>query len=246
HTPLRPFTRMLLIIFLLEIFLFGGGRLLSLGVVSLRMYFFVIAIVIGIIHMSLVRKFNTNFIILLLFSTVLLVEGTLVGIMNYAEPEKIFEDIKPLLSLFGIIFFYYAIDTRRDVLAVGQILKFCAVLLAVSYLSVFILLNTKVLPFPWFYAIVTPTGEFFSRGAFAVFYKGLFFLVVGSFFVSIGMSALARFTLVILLTASLLSVTRGFILSLILVVLCDLIAIRRQIVPLMLLLTFLSVVGPSV
>jgi hypothetical protein len=244
--PLRPIVRLLLVFLLLELFLFGGGRILNVGIVSLRMYFFVIALTVGLIYLFQLRRINSTFLILLLFSALLIAEGTIIGIMNGADLEKVFNDVKPLLSLFGILFFYFAIRSVQDVSLVVRLLKLSAQLLAFLYLLVFILINTRALPFAKFYALASPTEEFFFRGDFAFFYKGFFFLVVGTFFVANGKSLKERILLIILIVASLLTFTRGFILSVVLVFLLYLVVIRKKSIPLIIFLIALAVGGSSV
>ena len=61
-----------LIIVLLELFLGGGGRLFDIGPASLRMYFFVLTMVLAIFIIGSGQAINKNFVFILLMFTGLL------------------------------------------------------------------------------------------------------------------------------------------------------------------------------
>src|SRR5688500_15746442 len=90
-----PFSlRAILIIILLEIFLGGGGRLIDIGPLSLRMYFFALAMALSAVIVVNRQTIDRNFIFLLLISTILLAFSAFIGVYNGASIKLILNDIK--------------------------------------------------------------------------------------------------------------------------------------------------------
>lgn len=227
-TTLNPVSQKgFLVIVLLELFLGGGGRLIDVGPLSLRMYFFILAIFMSAIILLEDRPVSKNFFYVLLSFTVLLIVSASIGFLNGASANMILNDIKPLLFIYFLIFFYLTIRTEEDVQMVVKVIKFSAILLAVLYISTFVLINTGLVSFREFYGAVSSSEEFFFRGEFAFFYKGFIYMCVGLFFF-LTEEKINKTVVIILTLAVILTFTRGFIVSIVLTYLTYLAFIRKS------------------
>ncbi len=219
--------RTILTVVLMESFLGGGGRIFDFGFLSLRMYLFIISLVVALVLILFSRrKVDISILTLLAVLTFMIVVSSIIGFINQAKTAMILNDIKPLISIYIILFFFVAIRTTEDVLFVRKLIMLASLILAFSYLSIFYLLNTSRINFISFYSAVSSTEEFFFRGNFAFFYKGFIYLCVGVIFL-IGQSN-SKIIVMILLLSILLTFTRGFILSVASVYIIYLIFIKRK------------------
>lgn len=233
----------LMIIILMEGVLGGGGRLFDFGLLSIRMYLFLIAVFFGIYALISKGNVDRNFACLIVVYSGALVYFSIIGLLNGARTSFILKDIKPLLGFYYLLFFYFTIRTKEDVLVAVKTIKVGSLLLALIYLTILIAINTNIIPFMKFYKWVEPTEEFFFRGNFAFFYKGFIYLGVGVFFYAFDKS---KIILWIIIAALLLTFTRGFLLSIVLVYLFHLIFIRKKMGKLLVLIAIIVCAGSAV
>jgi len=198
---------------LLELFIGGGGRLYDVGILSPRMYFFLFALLITFFYFIQYHSVSKDIIILVFFFSLTTLFSAYVGWTNNIDPFKIFMDLKPLSFFYIIVFLSIVIRTREDILHVVNLIKASAIFLAVTYLFVFILLNLHLINFAWLWHATAESEEFFFRGETAFMYKGFVYLAVGFFFYFRSTNLRDQFICALLLTAMLLTLTRGFILS---------------------------------
>ena len=226
--PRRGLLTVLLTAYLAEGVLGGGGRLVVLGPVTLKMVLFA-AVVLAAAATALYRQRTDReaFQWTLAFGAVVAV-GAFVGAMGGATPEAIAADVVPLLSFLALPFLFLAVRDASDVRLVSAVIRWGSLALALGAVAVFAALRVGAVPFPVAYAVTTPTGEFFWRGTSTFFYKGFIYMVVGAgFFLSHRRQA--RFLAIGLFVAVIvLSGTRGLLLAVAAVVAVYAALIRRS------------------
>lgn len=211
---MKSITSGLFILLFSEIAIGGGGRLTSLGPVSLRMILFVIASVFTLIASTRGQKISKEYKILLTLFIITITIGWIRGILNGAEQQYWWEDIKPLLYFFILPFFAITFSNEINILNASRIIRFAAVFLAVAFFVALFLIHTNIIPFLDFYALAIDTGEFFFRGQVTFFYKGFLYLCIGLIFIHFLSIKNKTALLSLVLLAILLTFTRGFILAL--------------------------------
>ena len=231
----------ILTIALLEIFLGGGGRLFDIGSLSLRMYLFVLTMGLAVVLIGSGQRINRNFLFMLLVFTGLLIVSSVIGLINGGSISLILNDIKPLLSIYFIIFLYLTIRTEDDVQLIVKLIKFSAVVLSIIYLTLILLINLNLLPFETFYLAVADTEEFFFRGNFAFFYKGFIYICIGLIFFSFS-EKVNKLVILLLVASVILTFTRGLLVALMMTYVFYLIFIRKSALKLILLAFLLTVI----
>lgn len=238
-------SKLFLGILLLELFLGGGGRLFDFGVVSLRMFLFSISLIFGFLGLWY-RPIKSDYFLLVFIWLFMLLLSILVGLINDIDLYTVLNDVKPLLFFLIILFLSNQITSENDVDFVVKLIRIASFLMAIGYIIMFILINFNFIDFHAFYNTVTPSGEFFFRGEFAFFYKGFFYLCVGLFFSSGPLGFRSGIAISLQILAVLLTFTRGFLLSLFLVYLFDLLLIKRKYIYLMTFLMIAILLAPVV
>lgn len=157
----------------------GGGRLTAYGPVSLRMVLFGVAMVLTAIHLLQGKRMPREFVVMIALAGVMLLTSVVVGIAQGSHRAAWWEDVKPLLYLFALPFFYFSVTSEKEVATVFYCIRIATVFLAASFLALFILINTGLIPFLRFYHFVLPSSEFFFRGEISFVYKGFVFFGVG-------------------------------------------------------------------
>src|ERR1035437_4773950 len=108
----------------------------------------------------------------------LLIFSSIVGFVNGATFEAVFNDVKPLLFFIYLIPFSFLIKTTDDIERVIHIIKISAIILAVLYFIYIVVF----LFYPLVMYVLIPleiNGEVFFRGAGPfLFYKGFFFMMI--------------------------------------------------------------------
>ena len=231
----------ILVVVLLEIFLGGGGRLFDIGPLSLRMYFFILTMGLSVMVIGYGQTISKNFLFLLLVFTCLLFFSSVIGGINGASIKFILNDIKPLLSIYFLIFIALTVRTEDDVKLMVRLIKFSAVILSITYLAIVLLLKFKVLPFSLLYGLVADTEEFFFRGEFAFFYKGFLYICVGLIFFATS-EKINKTIIIVLLLSVVLTFTRGFLVALMMTYLFYLVFIKKSALKLILLTFLLTII----
>jgi hypothetical protein len=200
-------------ILLLELFMGGGGRLLDIGTLSVRMYFFMAATGLSLLYLIIRQHISLDILVLLAVFTLLHGMAFVVAYANNVPMERVLLDFKPLSFFYIILFFSYKIRRIEDVLWVVDLIRIAALLLAVIYLIVFVLLNLRLINFALFWHATYASEEFFFRGQMAFLYKGFVYLVIGFFFLFRGKHWQYKAFAVLLALATFLTFTRGFIVA---------------------------------
>ena len=211
---LNRITKVLLLIIVAELVLGGGGRLVSLGPVSLRMMLFAMAMILTGVHFLKGRKLDRGYLTLLLVFTTMILIGSFIGIISGAEKKLIWEDVKPLLFFFLLPFLVLAINEKEDLKCIHKSIVITSVSMAIIFLLTVTLLNTNQIPFLKFYKVTLSTEEFFYRGEYTFFYKGFVYFCIGFLIVHIQNKKNNWWVLLLLGTAILLTFTRGLLFAL--------------------------------
>ena len=203
----------LLVAYLVEGVLGGGGRLVVIGPVTLRMVLFAGAVLAAAtVALYRQRVDHDAFWWTLGFAGVVAV-GTFVGALGEASTRAIAADVTPLLSFLALPFFLLTIRDASDVRLVSAVVRWSSLLLALVAVGVFAALWSGALPFPAAYAVTTPTGEFFWRGTSTFFYKGFIYMVVGAGFFLSHRGPVRYVAIGLFLAVTVLSGTRGLLLA---------------------------------
>lgn len=201
------FGSLLLSAILFELMLGGGGRLTALGPISLRMILFAAALVLTVFYFLTGKKLTRDYTTLLAFFSSVLGLGLVIGLIHGSEKALWWEDVKPLLYVFILPFFYFSI-AGRDAERISGIIQACGLILALLFFAALVAIHTGFVPFLTFYHFVLPTEEFFFRGELTFFYKGFLYLPIS--FIFIQMSGKRKWWLIPVVLALLLTFTRGF------------------------------------
>ncbi len=236
----------LLTIVLLELFLFGSGRILQFGPITLRMILFVLCMLSSVVFLSYCNpKINKQIFGLVLFFAVVISVGLLVGVFNNAPTWEMIQDIKPLIYFCMSIFFYLTIRRIDDLRKVVKLVKLSSLVLAIGYLSILLLLYSNIVDFDKFYSFVNNLSRDFSfRSNNTFFYKGFLFLCVGLIFYSLDRGLKNRIISLLLLIAIILTFTRGFVVSITLVFMFHVFFIQRDRLVKVLLLALCIILSP--
>jgi len=237
---------LLLNIVLLELFLFGSGRILQFGPITLRMILYVLCMFVSVVFLLYYNpKLNKQIFGLSLFFSIIVSVGLLVGVLNNAPTGKMVEDIKPLIYFFMVIFFFLTIRRLNDLKRIVTLVKVSSLVLAVGYLCLFLLIHFEIVDFIKFYSFVNNLSRDFSfRPSGAFFYKGFLFVCIGLIFYSLDREPKNRIISLVLLSAIFLTFTRGFILSLALVFMFYMLFIQRNPLAKVLLVALCIILSP--
>ena len=175
-----------MIIILIELFALGSGQLIKIhGDITLRVFFFALMLIIGIVNLAIKRNIDKDIILFIIYLTLLLTLSAIIGLAN-STFDKVLVDLKSLSYVFTIIFFYYYIRDLDDILIVEKIITKVALLLSCLYLIHIVLFSAGVYNFEDIYTVLSKHPDFRFRGTTGrLFYKGFIILPIALVFVSI-------------------------------------------------------------
>src|SRR5688572_23647813 len=103
----------------LEVILGGGGRLMEIGPVTLRMVLFAVALVLTVMTVAARGTLVDAKATMLLLISFLLVQsgGVVIGLSRGNPPEAVWTDVQPLLFWLVAPFVALAAEDRRNVYA---------------------------------------------------------------------------------------------------------------------------------
>jgi len=212
--------RLLLIVQAIEISIMGSGRLLQFGPLTLRMYLFVIII---LFTFSVNTKINKEIFLIISLTLFSFCFSLALGFLNGNKLSLILTDIKPLLFIFELPFIFYTVNgTPKIFKELGSVFKMSGILLTLLNIGIIFSILIGFVSFTEFYSWASATGEFFFRPlenksiAIGFFYKGFIYIGIGLFFFLYTPDKKKYFFVSIMIIALLFTLTRGFILSLLL------------------------------
>lgn len=199
-----------------EVAIGGGGRLIAFGPISLRMILFTLAMLVTAIEFFRGNKLPrelARFVIAFLASIVL---AAAIGLISGASLVSVLEDVKPLLYVLILPFFFFVLTDWNTSKQVSPIIVYSALAMSILFIGILALIHGKIIPFLSFYYFVIGTGEFFFRAETTFFYKGFLYVCIALIFVALTFSKHRKVVLIILSTCVILTFTRGFIFALLL------------------------------
>ncbi|MBS9383922.1 MAG: hypothetical protein HEQ24_06640 [Dolichospermum sp. BR01] len=207
----------LLSVIVLELMIGGSGRFLEVGSVTARMLLYVLAMIYSLFLFARGTVINKYYINLTILFFILSSFSLLIGLFNHADPNLIWEDLKQLLYFPMIIFFSIVINTYAKVVKVSYLIKLSSIVLLVSYLSVLLAVQLGVIPFNVLYDFMSDSDQFVFRGETGFVYRGFIVLCFGVFFFVLEKHILSKIMGGFMFIGIVLTFTRGFIYSTILV-----------------------------
>jgi hypothetical protein len=175
--------QLLLMVTLTELILGGGGRLLEMGPMTLRMLLFGLTQLV--IWTDIARgTFKASSWHWTLLGSLAAVSAfsAFIGWNNGSDFKAIFTDIKPLLYWANLLFFASQLSDYSHLQAIKKYMRWGTALLTVAYLVLLILWKSNLIDGWQMYLRLGPTDEFSFRGNLGFFYKGFVFIPVGIFF----------------------------------------------------------------
>lgn len=205
------------LILLLEVFLGGAGRLTTFGPLTLRMYLFILGMILFIFFFFFAGKklMNTTITFMGMYLAIMTI-GIICGLWNSTDYSYLLADVK-MLSFFLILpLFDMMIRDQKMVERIIRLLKISTLIMAIAYLIFLVILHLEIIPFLTLYdAMSKPEyfDEFGFRGQSAVIYKGFIFMCVGYFFFLFNKRSFKNNVQIILVfSAILLTLARAYIL----------------------------------
>lgn len=212
--------RALFIVVALDLFLGGGGRLLEIGPLTLRMALFGLALAATVFWLvgrrgSPPRLDDAERLALLIVAAFLLTHAgaAAIGWMRGFPPADIATEVKPLAFIAIAPFFALCLKTPEDAALAARLIRIAGPTLAVAYLTIWGALAVGAVDFGWLYPLMNDTGEFFFRGERFFFFKGFLYLGISLVFLLAEPRFFALPLAVLVAAALVLSLTRGFMLA---------------------------------
>jgi hypothetical protein len=215
----RPLESFFLSIVLLETFLMGSGRMLEFGPITVKMLLSSIAVGYSIFLLIWGRRIQKEIVFLTLFFFLPLSISSMLGIINNADINLIIEDIKPLSFFIMGVFFWLTINSYKRINLVIRLIKFSSFVLAALYLTILLLLITKIIDFNFFYSIMDNINDVGFRDSESwgnpfFIYKGFLYMCIGFIFYFLERGVKEKAIALLIFIAIVLTLTRGFLLAL--------------------------------
>lgn len=216
-------SRLLFVVMTFELFMGGGGRLLEIGPGTVRMVLFSLAILWAIYLYiipipALSPTIRHDFVLpFLLFYLCVHTYGLFLGAINGSEIGLMFNELQQSLYFLSFPFFAYVFSRVNAIYDAIRILKISALSMSIVYILTITALLIGYLDPMEIYQVLNNTGEFMFRTEILFFYKGFVYFGVALVFflndyIDTGKIKLAS---ALIFIALLLTMTRGFIVSLI-------------------------------
>lgn len=206
---------------LLELFNMGDGRFFTIGSVTLRMILYILALIISFFILLDSKKVK-RYVLWLSISFLLLISSSFfIGLINGATLYNILNDIKPLLYFLMILPFFIFINSYKRIILVVNIIKFSSFFMMMLYLIFIAFIYFGFIDFHSIYTIISKySNDFMFRGSSSsnptFFYKGFLYLNIGFIFFLLSPNRKNKIAALLILAAIVLTLTRGFIVGLLL------------------------------
>lgn len=215
---------------MLELFVGGGGRLLEVGPLTVRMLLFALCLLTSVLYAATRPKRTDGTALALgLVAAYLFIHlgGLINGIVSGSEVADMLTEMQQSLYWLGAPFIAMVLQSQLMVQRAADLVKFSGVVLAVVYLLAIAALALGIVDYLGLYAVLGESSEFSFRGESYFFYKGFLYLGIAAvFFVALDTRG-SRWLAVLVIVAMVLTLTRGFVLSTSAAVLLMLMAQRR-------------------
>jgi len=207
-----------LLLFVLDLYLLGGGRVIDFGGITLRMILFTIISLMAIFMMLLTKEINSLALNSIICALGVLLVGMFFSVINNNSKEG---SVNITAYSFVILPFAFSYFKNRLFIFLDNSIRFSAMLLSSSYLMfIYFVYMGKVSILNVFDYL--PESEIFLRGEGALIYKGFVFILIGALHLVIVKrgSAIFRYIgVLVCLLAAIATLTRGFVISFAVVIL---------------------------
>lgn len=208
----------------------GSGRMIMIGPLTLRMVLFILAMSSSAILLFVRNAPDKQTLLLLSIFFLSCSVALLMGTINNADDMLLFEDIKPLLFFLMLIYFSINIRDMDSVKIITITIKAAALTITVAYVTILLMLYFNVIDFSYLYDLLSKDSSFSFRGSDGLFfYSGFLYLCIGFIFFMFSGRLSDKFTGLLIFTAIVLSFTRGFLLSTVMVVMIYLLFMKKGI-----------------
>lgn len=207
---------------MLELLLGGSGRLTEINsFLTLRMCLFIIYLIVVAVYLITRRKLHSSIWLIVAMFLTLMIFSAINGYLNGASFADIFNDIKPLLNIFLLMYLGYSIKTINDVAYLIKLIKISSICLIVLHFVLYYI-YLKYSGIAIMYSALS-SGDDLNKTMF--FFKGDFGFInyTGDLYLCIGFitweqyhknSFLKYLILFFLMISIVLTGTRGLIFSL--------------------------------
>ncbi len=208
--------RALFTISLLELFMGGGGRLIHVGPISLRMALFALCVGATVVAIMFPRRRSDGLVMAMLLVLAYLlihVGAMIVGAIYSGDAPKILGEFQQSLYWLATPFIALMVQTDTDVNRVTRLVLIAGLGLAFGYFAILAGLLTGLISLTLLKSILSASGEVQFRSGEFFIYKGFLYLGISIVFL---VARRRRFWVplaIIAATAMLLTFTRGFVLS---------------------------------
>ena len=215
---------------ILELFLGGGGRLLDVGPLTIRMVLFSLCLLASALYATTrTSKSDGTALAVTLVAAYLVVHlSALVnGVVAGADVEVMLTELQQSLYWLAAPFFAMTLRSPHMVQRAADLVRIAGVVLAVLYLLTVLALAAGLVDYLGLYSVLGESSEFSFRGESYFFYKGFLFLGIAAvFFIAVD-TRHAHWLAILVVAAMVLTLTRGFVLSASVAVLLMLVSQRR-------------------
>jgi hypothetical protein len=201
---------------LLELFIGGGGRLLEVGPITVRMILFAACLCASVlIAVFRPRRDDGLVLALALVTAYLAVHLTAFWIGAVRGNDLTFARTEMQQSLYWLAapFLALALRSRRMVLRASVLVRVAGVVLAVGYIAFVTALAAGAIDYQTLYVFLTQSDEFMFRTESYFFYKGFLYLSIGTIFFLALRGWNSAMWLLLLTLALAMTLTRGLVLS---------------------------------
>lgn len=202
----------------LEASIFGSGRLLQVGPVTVKMVLFALALIYTLWCLLSLDRIRLGTAILAASFLFLLCFATVNGLIHGAHMSLIEDDLSPLLSLLILPFFDLTIRTRHALSIAIKIMICGAMVIALGYLAILVSLLFRLVSFATLYQWISSVGshDFIFKGTNGrVFYKGAIYIVIALLFLIFQKAKFSKIISIPLVFLLLMIGSRGFFLALV-------------------------------
>jgi hypothetical protein len=207
----------LLYLVVFEAALFGSGRVLEIGPLTLKMLLFSLTLIYTVWSLLSLDRIRNSTALLVSSFAALLSLGIVNGLEHAADLQLLGLDVSPLLSFLTLPFFELTIRTKRQVMLIVHIIVFAAIVIAAVSTAIMASIWFRIVSFGALYGWLRSTGgeDFVFEGVTGrVFYKGVIFIGIALFFLLFQNGRWSKAVAALLLLALFFIGSRGLFVSL--------------------------------
>lgn len=207
--------KVLLIVIIIEACIGGGGRLLNIGTISLRMYLFALGLCFAIYYITQnFKSINRTFLKSTLAFVLLTVTSFYIAYSSKISMHAAFNEIKPKLYFLSLLFFSIAIRSIDTIKLIREIISKSALVLSLIYIFTIVVWKLGISDYSQLLNLLNPDHdpgrEYIFRNDITFYFKALIYVAVAIFFSLYDENKIRKLIFItIFLLAIALTLTRG-------------------------------------